>query len=198
MPSEQSDTPFCTSEAGLSYSQTCTCAPGCKLATAVALFDPIGTSCSRSTRNFCLCPSRLTSTCSLSMTSCTTPLSRGCNRGSRILRNPSAAPGTGARAAMMRTMGQRLRLRHILAVLSITEYRNRSYSKSPHNIRLTLRVDINLPKSGISHTQFRASSKFITKDFLLPPIITPRWYIIFRYHKIQGPEFGPGTRPKKV
>ena len=131
MPSEQSDTPFCTSEAGLSYSQTCTCAPGCKLATAVALFDPIGTSCSRSTRNFCLCPSRLTSTCSLSMTSCTTPLSRGCNRGSRILRNPSAAPGTGARAAMMRTMGQRLRLRHILAVLSITEYRNRSYSKSP-------------------------------------------------------------------
>ena len=48
-----------------------------------------------------------------------------------------------------------------------------------------------------SHTQFRVSAKFITRDFLLPPKITPRWYIIFRYRKIQGPEFGPGTRSKE-
>ena len=55
------------------------------------------------------------------------------------------------------------------------------------------------PSGGVSATPISGPlAKSITKDFLLPPKITTRWYIIFRYHKIEGLEFGPGTRPRRV
>ena len=50
--------------------------------------------------------------------------------------------------------------------------------------------------SSLSPTQFRASAKFITKDFLLPPKIKLRWYIYISvpqkildrgYHRSQDP-----------
>ena len=34
----------------------------------------------------------------------------------------------------------------------------------------------------------------LPRIFSYAPKIRPRWYITFRYHKIQGPDFGPGNR----